>query len=89
MTALPTQSRTWPARLDANGRIVLPSEARRECDWPDGTQLVIEMLDDHTLRLTSFDRFVNHVQSHFKEQFGDRNLVDELIAERRAEALRE
>ena len=83
------QPKSWPARVDGNGRVVLPSEARKECDWADGTDLVIEKLNDNTLRLTSFDQFVAMVQSHFQSQFGERNLVDELIAERRLEASHE
>ena len=83
------QNASWPAKLDSHGRIVIPSEVRKENDWASGTQLILERAADGSLKLTSYRDFVHRIQQHFKEKFVGRSFVDELIQERRMEALRE
>ena len=84
-----TQS-SWPAKIDSSGRIMIPVEARNVRGWSRGTELVLEELQDGTLRLVTLDQFVDQVQRYFVDKLGpDRSLVDELRDERRQEAARE
>lgn len=81
---------SWPIKMDASGRIMVPSEARKLHGWDKDTHLVIEQGDDGTLHILTFEQFIANIQHHFAGKFGDeRSMVDELIAERRQEAARD
>ncbi len=73
-------------RLGAQGRLVVPVPMRRALGFKPGDPLVIRVQDGR-LVVESRESVVRRVQ----ERFGvpGRNLVDELIAERRHEARRE
>lgn len=83
---------TYNAKVIAGGKIVIPAELRRELGIKDGDSLVIERDENGGLVLKTYLQIVREVQSEFRRLRGPddgRSLVDELIAERRAEAARE
>ena len=81
---------TYHAKV-VSGQIVLPLELRREAGIEDGDSLVIEINPDGGLSMKTYAQVVREVQSEFRSMAkpADRNLVDELLAERRAAAARE
>lgn len=76
-------------RLDAAGRVVIPAELRRRWGIDKGdTLLLIE--EPSGIRLQSIDQVVRESQAFFRQFIPDDvSLVDELLADRRAEAARE
>lgn len=81
---------TYHAKV-VSGQIVLPPELRRDAGIEDGDSLVIELNPDGGLTMKTYAQVVREVQSEFRSMAKpvDRNLVDELLAERRADAIRE
>lgn len=78
---------TYSAKIIKGGKIVIPAELRRELGFADGDRLVFER-EGESLVVKSYHQVVREVQEAFrpfKPQDGS-SLVDELIAERRAEA---
>lgn len=71
------------------GRVVLPAELRKEFGIKDGDEVVFSRTE-HGIEIQTFDEVVRQVQEYCS-QFSKPgvSLVDELIAERRQEALRE
>lgn len=82
---------TYHAKVVSGGQIVLPPELRREAGIEDGDSLVIEINPDGGLTMKTYAQVVREVQSEFRSMSTSegRNLVDELIADRRIEAVRE
>lgn len=75
-------------RVGRQGRIVIPVEIREELGLKEGERLNARIEDERLVlegRLAAFER----LRREFREGAGDRDLVAELIAERRAEARRE
>ena len=76
-------------RVDRHGRVVIPAEYRRALGLEDGDPVVLR-LNDGLLQLMSraeaIRRAQERVAGHAK---GKRSLVEELLAERRAEAARD
>lgn len=81
---------TYHAKLIKGGKIVIPVELRREFGFNDGDTLVFER-EGNSLVLKTYAQVVREVQAEFKAMLGERkiSMVDELIAERRAEAAKE
>lgn len=82
---------TYHARVTAAGAVEFPDELVRELDLAPGKSLVIER-EDGKLVLKTYEQVVHEVQARFRELRGPEtgeSLVDELIAERRAEARRQ
>ena len=81
---------TYSAKLIKGGKIVIPAELRREFGFKEGDTLVLER-EGGGIAIKSYDQVVREVQATFKAMLGNRSrsMVDELIAERRAEAARE
>lgn len=77
------------ARLDKNGRIVLPAACRKALGLHPGDVVTIRV-EDCEARVVPLDESIRRVQAIVRQHFGPgRSLSDELIAERRAEAERE
>lgn len=78
------------ARINHQGRIVIPAECRAAAGLKPGDELLIETIGEGELRLRTPKQAIKAAQaivaSHVPK---DRDLVAELIAERRAEAKRE
>ena len=81
---------SYHAKLIKGGKIVIPAELRREFGLKDGDTLVFER-EGNSLVIKTYEQVVREVQATFKAMKSDpnRSMVDELIAERRAEAARE
>ena len=81
---------SYHAKLIKGGKIVIPVELRREFGLKDGDTLVFER-EGNSLVIKTYEQVVREVQATFKAMKPDpnRSMVDELIAERRAEAARE
>lgn len=81
---------SYHAKMIKGGKIVIPAELRRELGFKDGDTLVVERVDNGAV-LKTYEQVVREVQAEFKAMLCDRSrsMVDELIAERRAEAARE
>ncbi|MGH6786889.1 MAG: AbrB/MazE/SpoVT family DNA-binding domain-containing protein [Novosphingobium sp.] len=81
---------SYQAKLIKGGKIVIPAELRRELGFEEGDTLVFER-EGASLVLKTYAQVVREVQATFKGMLGDRkrSMVDELIADRRAEAARE
>jgi AbrB family looped-hinge helix DNA binding protein len=80
---------TEHTKLGADGRIVIPAALRAELNFQPGDPLVLES-DGDSLLVRSFEAVIRETQDAFAPHRVDgRSVVDELIAERRAEAARE
>ncbi|HEY0832585.1 MAG TPA: AbrB/MazE/SpoVT family DNA-binding domain-containing protein [Azospirillum sp.] len=76
-------------RLDHEGHLVIPASHRQALGLKPGDEVVIS-LDDHALRITSVRARIAEAQSLVRQFVqGDRSLVEDLLAQRRAEAERE
>ncbi|HLF71420.1 MAG TPA: AbrB/MazE/SpoVT family DNA-binding domain-containing protein [Dehalococcoidia bacterium] len=75
-------------RVDAQGRIVIPAEIREKLGLEPGTRVILTVKDG-ALEIQSRDKAIRRVQEMVRARTKGRSLVDELIAERHAEAARE
>lgn len=72
-----------------NGRVVIPAVMRTELGVPNGGRLVARLVDG-TVVLEPADSAIRRAQAMVGRYVAsDAHLADELIAERRAEAMRE
>lgn len=77
------------AKIVEGGRLLVPAAIRREMKLRKGDTVVMELKGDE-LRIRSADAALRRLQARVKAAVGPtRSLVDELIAERRAEAARD
>lgn len=84
-----TTSRTFHTRVDPSGRILLPAELRARQQIKSGDEMVV-VEQDSGLEIKTLAQSVREAQDYFQRVIpADVSLVDELIAERRDEALRE
>ena len=76
-------------KVDRHGRVVIPAEYRRALGLAEGDTLVLR-LDDGLLQLMTRAEAIRRAQELVtKHTSGQQSLVDELIADRRADAARE
>ena len=76
-------------KLVEGGKLVISAAFRREMGVKPGDTLIVEM-DEGGLRVRSLPSAIQRVQARIRELNPEgRSLVDELIADRRAEAARE
>jgi AbrB family looped-hinge helix DNA binding protein len=68
---------------------VLPSSIRTALGLKPGSRLLLSTEDDGSLRLRPYRAVADQSRGLFAELSRSRSLVDELLAERRAEAERE
>lgn len=77
-------------KIGQNGRVVIPAEFRRSLGISEGDEMVL-ILEADGIRLMTLRAAIAHAQRVFaplKARAG-KSAVDELIADRRAEAKRE
>ncbi len=81
---------SYQAKVIKGGKVVIPAELRRDLGFKDGDTLVVERVGNSAVFKT-YEQVVREVQAEFRAMLGDsgRFMVDELLAERRAEAARE
>jgi AbrB family looped-hinge helix DNA binding protein len=78
------------ARINDQGRIVIPAECRAAAGLKPGDELLIEAIGEGELRLRTPEQAIKAAQAIVARHVPkNRDLVAELIAERRAEAERE
>ncbi len=85
-----TISHTETSTLSAEGRVVIPASIRKALKLEPGAVLTFRVEGDDIM-MTTRDSAIRKLRKMFREVPGrkDVSLVDELIAERRAEAARE
>lgn len=77
------------AKIAEGGRIVIPADYRKALGLRTGDQVMIR-LEDGEIRIRSIDEGIRRARQLVRRVVpAERSLVDELIAERRAEAGRE
>jgi AbrB family looped-hinge helix DNA binding protein len=78
------------ARINQQGRIVIPAECRAAAGLKAGDELLIETVGEGELRLRTPEQAIKEAQAIVARYLPKgRDLVQELIDERRAEAARE
>jgi bifunctional DNA-binding transcriptional regulator/antitoxin component of YhaV-PrlF toxin-antitoxin module len=77
------------ARLSDSGRVVTPTNVRRAIELHTGDQLLFQITEEGLLLTTLKQRVENAQRRVRKKSRRGVSLVDELIAERRAEARKE
>jgi AbrB family looped-hinge helix DNA binding protein len=82
-------SRAVPLRIGPQGRVVIPARLRRELEIEPGETLMARV-ESRRLVLERRDEILERLRSELRDARPERgSVVDELIAERRAEARRE
>jgi antitoxin PrlF len=77
-------------RINQQGRIVIPAECRAAAGLKPGDELIVEAVGEGELRLRTPRQAIKAAQAIVARHVPkERDLVAELIAERRAEAERE
>ncbi|MDF2781385.1 MAG: looped-hinge helix binding domain, AbrB family [Geminicoccaceae bacterium] len=77
------------ARLNANGRVVIPAAVRKALDLRPGDELIIRVADGE-LRLSTRRQALARARRMIREYIpSDEDLTQSLIDDRRAEAARE
>lgn len=74
--------------LGERGRIVLPAEVRQRLDVQPGDRLIL-IVENKEARLVSAREQISRIAGCLRDLGPGVSMVDELIAERRAEAARE
>jgi AbrB family looped-hinge helix DNA binding protein len=78
------------ARINQQGRIVIPAECRAAVGLKPGDELLIEVIGEDELRLRTPEQVIKEAQAIVAQYLPKgRDLVQGLIDERRAEAARE
>ncbi len=76
-------------RLDKTGRLLIPSQFRKEMDLNGGSEVIVA-LENGELRVYTRDLAIRRIQEYLRKIVPPGvSLVDELIAERQEEARRE
>jgi AbrB family looped-hinge helix DNA binding protein len=75
-------------QIGAQGRLVIPAALRKALNLKPGDRLVARQ-DGEALVLERREAIEKRLQDRFRHISGEVSLVDELIAERRAEAAKE
>jgi AbrB family looped-hinge helix DNA binding protein len=76
-------------KLADNGRIVIPASVRQALEFEPGEELLL-IVEDDELRVTTMKRRAERAQRLVREHANATgSVVDELIADRRREALSE
>lgn len=85
---LQASHRSFALRLGDRGRLVLPAEVRRALGFSAGDELVAR-LDGDGVRIVSRRQLARQARGLLKTSEGQRDLVAELLAERRQEVAQE
>ena len=81
---------TYTARLESSGRILLPAAIRRQLGLSEGSTVIVTAEESGAIRVTSRFQALAQVRDEVRQYIpAGRDLVEELIQDRRAEAKRE
>ncbi|HLX10671.1 MAG TPA: AbrB/MazE/SpoVT family DNA-binding domain-containing protein [Thermoanaerobaculia bacterium] len=75
--------------VESGGKVVLPAAVSESLGVKEGDYLVLRAQRDGTVVMISLKQVVNQAMGHFRDVAPGRSLADDLIADRRKEALRE
>jgi bifunctional DNA-binding transcriptional regulator/antitoxin component of YhaV-PrlF toxin-antitoxin module len=75
--------------IELEGRLTFPQEIQQILNLESGDRLILTLEDSGKLQLVSLKQQVKKLRGFLKDKSPDRNLVDELIQERRQEYLSE
>lgn len=79
----------YRGRIVSGGRLQIPADVRKELGLTDGDNVRLEVVDGE-LRVRSYHAVIKAIQAEVQKYVpAGVSLVDELIADRRAEAARE
>jgi len=81
-----SKSQQHTVHLGARGRLVLPAPIRKALDLHEGDRLIAAVEEPGVVRLISARQVVKEGRGLLKSQSAGRQLVDELLRERREEA---
>ena len=84
----PVSNDPVPLQIGTDGRVLIPVDLRRQMKIDDSGRLTARIVDGE-LRLITPTIALERLQEMFRQPPGAPSVVDELIAERRAEAERE
>ena len=84
-----TSVRQSTARIDRHGRVVIPAEYRRVLGLHEGDEVTVQLEDGAVRILTRAEAIRRSQELVARWTKGEGSLVDDLIAERRAEAANE
>ena len=82
-------SHTEQVTIGERGRLVLPAAVRSALGLKPGTRLLLSAEEDGSLRLRPYRAVADESRGVFADLAKGGSLVDELLAEREAEAARE
>jgi AbrB family looped-hinge helix DNA binding protein len=77
---------TYDVELGDRGRLVLPVAVRRRCELAPGDRLIVTVEGPGVVRLTTAREAARRGRGLLRRWAGDRDLVAELLAERRRDA---
>jgi AbrB family looped-hinge helix DNA binding protein len=82
-----SHKQSYAAHLGARGRLVIPAELRARLGWKEGDRMILIVDEENVVRLASRADVARRGLGMFKHLWRPgESVVDELIAERRAEA---
>lgn len=77
---------TYTTRLEKSGRILIPAAVRRRLGLSEGSQVVVKVEELGTLTITPGTQALAKAREEIRKYIpAGRDLVDELIRDRRAE----
>lgn len=76
-------------KINQQGRIVIPAECRAAAGFKLGDELIVEAVGEGEVRLRTRAQALKEAQQIVARYSAGRDIVAELIAERREEAARE
>ncbi len=82
-------SHTVRVTIGDRGRLMLPAKVRSALGLKQGMQMLLSTEADGSLRLRPYRAVADQNRGRFANLTEEGSLVDELLAERRAEAARE
>jgi AbrB family looped-hinge helix DNA binding protein len=81
---------TYTTRLEKSGRILIPAAVRRRLGLSEGSQVLVKVEDSGTLEIASRSQALAKARDEIRKYIpAGRDLADELIRDRRAEAERD
>lgn len=81
---------TYALRLEKSGRILIPATVRRRLGLSERSQVIVKVEPSGTIEITSRSQALAKARQEIRKYIPDgRDLVDELIEDRRKEAEQE